>query len=192
MSGGPMNGTHPPLYHARKVTFDEYLRLKYDGYQYEIVEGVMRMSPAPFDEHQRLIGCLYFELECYVRKNPLGIVRIAPRDVKLAENLIYQPDILFISKERLAINKKKYVDGAPDFIIEILSQGTLSYDTREKFSAYEKYGVREYWIINPDNMEISEFFILKDGQYENFGPQENILTSRVITGFELDLTRLER
>lgn len=181
-----------PIYHNRRVSFEEYQNLKYDGFQYEIIEGVMKVVPAPSDEHQVIEGALYRKLANFLDNNPIGIVRIAPRDVKFDENLIYQPDILFISKERLSINKRKYVDGPPDFIIEVLSKGTLVKDIRYKFSDYERYGVKEYWIIDPDNLEKSEFFYLKEGKYEPIEYDGNIVKSKVIEGFEIDLEELER
>lgn len=180
-----------PLYHGKKVTLNEYENLKYDGFQYEIIEGVMKMVPAPYENHQSLISELHGRLYIFLKKNPIGIVRFAPRDVKLAENLIYQPDLLFISKDRLSINKKKYVDGPPDLIVEVLSKGTLIQDTRQKFNDYEKYGVKEYWIINPSDVETSEFYYLKDGKYEEIIPQDNIVKSKVIEGFEVNLSELE-
>ena len=181
-----------PLYQGKRVTFDEYQNLKYDGFQYEITEGVMKVTPAPFFNHQALSGEIYTELKIFLKTKPVGIVCYAPRDVKLDANLTYQPDILYIAKERLSINKKNYVDGSPDFIVEILSKGTLGHDTREKFIDYEKYGVKEYWIIDPDSLEISEFYYLKDGKYEQFEPDNDIVKSKVIEGFEVNLTELEK
>jgi len=181
-----------PLYHGKKVTFDEYLKLKEDGFQYEIIEGVMKVTPAPFDKHQAILGYLYFEIEYFLRNNPKGIVRIAARDVKFAENLTYQPDILYISKERLNINKEEYVNGPPDFIIEILSKGTLTLDTRQKFNDYEIHGVKEYWIVEPYNVKLSEFYYLKDGKYEQFELENDIIKSKVIEGLEIDLVKLEK
>jgi len=181
-----------PLYQDKKVTFEEYQQLKYDGFQYEIIEGVMKVTPAPFDVHQAIIAYLIIELGIFLKLNPLGILRPGPRDVKFTNDLTYQPDILYLSKERLNINKKNYVDGAPDFIIEVLSKGTLSHDTREKFNDYEKYGVKEYWIIEPHDVYSSEFYYLVDGKYEQFEAENNIVKSKVIEGFEVDLIELEK
>ena len=181
-----------PLYQGKKVTFDEYQKLKYDGFQYEIIEGVMKVTPAPFFKHQAILNELTIQLGNFLKQSRKGILTTAPRDVKLDENLTYQPDILYISKERLAINKKSYVDGSPDFIIEILSKGTLRQDVGKKFNDYEKYGVKEYWIINPDSLEVSEFYYLVDDKYEQFEPENNILKSKVIEGFEVDFIELEK
>ena len=181
-----------PLYQGKKVTFGEYQTLKYDGFQYEIMEGVMKMTPAPFFRHQRLLGYLHIELGLFLRKNPNGIVTIAPRDVKFNEQTTYQPDILYISKDRLKINTKAFVDGPPDYIAEVLSKGTISIDVRKKFIDYEKYGVKEYWIMNPDDVYSSEYYYLLDGQYEQFEPENNVVKSKVIEGFEINLEELEK
>jgi len=181
-----------PLYNGKKVTFDEYQKLKYDGFQYEIIKGVMKVTPSPFFRHQKLILKISYLIENYLEKNPIGDVSIAPRDVKLDETLTYQPDILYISKERFNINKKRYVDGSPDFIIEVVSKGTLTHDAGQKFNDYEKYGVKEYWIMNPDDLEVSEFYYLIDGKYEQFEPEKNIIKSRVIENFEINLEELEK
>jgi len=181
-----------PLYHGKKVTFEEYQKLKYDGFQYEIIEGVMKVTPAPFDKHQAIIGEVYVLIHNFLKQTLKGIIRLNPRDVKFDDNLIYQPDILYIAKERLNINKRNYVDGAPDFIIEVLSKGTLTFDAGKKFNDYEKYGVKEYWIINPDNLIMSEFYYLVDKKYESFDSENNTVKSKVLEGFEVDLIELEK
>ena len=181
-----------PLYQDKKVTFEEYQQLKYDGFQYEIIEGVMKVTPAPFDKHQAIIGEVYVLIHNFLKQTLKGIIRLNPRDVKFDDNLIYQPDILYIAKERLNINKRNYVDGAPDFIIEVLSKGTLTFDAGKKFNDYEKYGVKEYWIINPDNLIMSEFYYLVDKKYESFDSENNTVKSKVLEGFEVDLIELEK
>jgi len=181
-----------PLYDGGKYTFNEHLNLKDDGFQYEIIKGVMKVVPAPSYEHQKLSGYLYVELGIFLRKNPIGIASYSPRDVKFSDDLKYQPDILFISREKLEINKHQYVDGPPDFIVEVLSPGTFSYDIREKFYNYEKFGVKEYWIMNPDNINGSEFYYLEQGQYKQFYPENMVIHSKVIEGFSIDLVKLEK
>ena len=181
-----------PLYQGKKVTFCEYQKLKYDGFQYEIIEGVMKVTPAPFFRHQAILSEIHGLLYIFLKTKPVGIVTIAPRDVKFSEKTTYQPDILFISKERLKISTEPFVDGPPDFIVEILSKGTISIDIRKKFNDYEKYGVKEYWIVNPDDVYLSEFHHLIDGKYEQFEPENNVVKSKIIEGFEVDLTELEK
>ena len=180
-----------PLYEGKQVTFEEYMNLPDDSFQYEIVEGIMKMSPAPFDEHQTLIWEISGLLYIFLKENPIGKAYSAPRDVKFSETITRQPDILFISNDRLNIKLQKYVDGAPDFIIEVLSKGTLSRDVKDKYLEYERFGVKEYWIMNPNSIETSEFYYLEEGKYKPFYPDNNIIHSKVITGFSMDLDKLE-
>ena len=181
-----------PLYEGKSCNYTESLELVDDGFHYEIIEGVMSVVPAPLEKHQDILGYIYVELTNFLRQHPMGKVSLAPRDVKLAESLVYQPDLLFIAKERQTISKPQYVDGSPDFIIEILSGATLSRDTRIKFYDYEKYGVKEYWIVNPQDIKHSEFYSLEENHYTPFDPEKNTIYSKVIIGFSLDLVALEK
>lgn len=181
-----------PLYEGRKVTFEEYMNLPDDGFRYEITEGIMNMMlPAPFKKHQKLIVRFSQILSNYLDENPIGIVYVAPRDVKFSETITRQPDIIYISNERLEIDKDNEIEGTPDFIIEILSPGTFGKDIRDKYLIYERFGVKEYWIINPDNINSSEFYYLEGNKYTQFYPDKSIIYSKVITGFSVDLKKLE-
>ncbi|MFC1708305.1 Uma2 family endonuclease, partial [Planctomycetota bacterium] len=84
-----------------------------------------------------------------------------------------------------------YVDGAPDLVVEVLSPHTLIRDTRTTFHDYERFGVREYWIVNPDAVAASEFFFLVEGAYAPIEPQAGVVHSRVLPGLALDLAELE-
>lgn len=182
--------TSVPLYNGKKCTYTEAQTLADDGFQYEIIEGILLMTPAPNDSHQYLSLQLSTLLQTFLLQHPIGIIRYAPRDVRLRENLVYQPDILYISNERLAINKPQYVDGPPDLIIEILSPATRIRDTQDKFYDYEAYGVKEYWIVNPNDTHQNQFYSLQEGKYQPFYAEGTRLHSRMITGFSLDLSLL--
>ena len=108
------------------------------------------MTPAPGRKHQRITGRLYKLLDDFVEQNQLGEVANAPRDVYLAPRETYQPDILFISQNRIDISAEDKVNGAPDLVVEVLSPSTGYYDLKPKYRAYEKYGVQEYWIVDPE------------------------------------------
>jgi Uma2 family endonuclease len=151
----------------------------------------MKVIAAPFSEHQLLVGEIYWRLRSFLEEHPIGLIYIAPRQVKFTNKIKYEPDVLFISNERLNINLRKYVDGAPDFIVEVLSKGTISTDTREKFLVYEQFGVKEYWIINPNDIESSEFYYLDEVKYKLFYPENNVVHSKLLEGFSLDLEKLE-
>ncbi len=131
-----------------KLTYEDYLRIPDDGKRHEIIDGVHYVTAAPFLRHQRIARRLAFRLEEFLRKNPLGEFFFAPTDVVLSPHDIVQPDLLFISNERASIAAEKNVQGAPDLVIEILSSNRRL-DEVIKRQAYERFGAREYWILDP-------------------------------------------
>lgn len=158
-----------------------------DGWRYEVIEGELRMNPAPSFWHQEASFNLSLELGNFVKRQRLGKVVTAPIDVKLGElaNPV-QPDILFIHKDRLDIIQERWIDGPPDLIVEILSPSNWIDDRRTKYRLYALSGVREYWIVDPDKRQI-EVFVLRRGDYEligRFGPDESA-RSEVLDGFEV-------
>ena len=86
----------------------------------------------------------------YVKEKGLGEALYAPLDVIFAEDDVYQPDIVYVSKENVNIIKENGIFGAPDLIVEIISPGTAIYDVVDKREIYEGYGVKELWFVNPD------------------------------------------
>lgn len=138
-----------------KFTYDDYYTLTGEK-RYELIEGDLYMVPSPDFYHQIVSGNIEFMLRDFVKKRNLGIVVDAPIDVVLSPEDVLQPDILFISKERRHIITEKNVSGAPDLVIEILSPSTQERDKLVKRNLYAKYGVKEYWIVDPSakNVEI--------------------------------------
>ncbi|MBA2408270.1 MAG: Uma2 family endonuclease [Gammaproteobacteria bacterium] len=145
------------------------VRFTYEDYQslsesmekrYELLDGDLMMVPAPTTMHQRASRNLEFLLIQFVRHHKLGEVFDAPVDVVLGEGKnreIVQPDLIFVSHERKGIVTKKEIRGAPDLIVEILSPGTEERDRGYKKALYARYGVREYWIVNPDEQVIEVY-----------------------------------
>lgn len=171
----------------RLYTYEDYLKLD-DDKQYELIGGELILVPAPKTIHQRLSHRLNQILSDFVIKNNLGEVMYAPIDVVLTESNKPQPDILYISKERLKIIKEKYIDGAPDLIVEILSPSTISRDRVEKSRLYYTHGVQEYWLVDPD-AEIVEVFTPGEKNWYLSGAysKEEILLSQLLTGLEINL-----
>lgn len=101
------------------------------------------MGPTP--EHQFLLGDLHILLGSFVREHGLGRVAAAPLDVVLSRHDIVEPDLLFVSKERLEIVGEKYLQGAPDLVVEVLYPSTRRRDLGQKRARYEALGVKEYW-----------------------------------------------
>jgi Uma2 family endonuclease len=175
----------------RKLTYEDYAQIPDDGLRHEIIDGEHYVSPAPNANHQGLSGNLYVLLTLFVRKNRLGRLYYAPFDVVLSPNDIVQPDILFISKARLAILTEANVQGAPDLVIEILSPSTRHLDETRKRKRYDQLGVQEYWIFDPKSQSVR---IFRRGQDAGFGaPSEltaaagQVLTTPLLPGLEIVL-----
>lgn len=153
----------PTVIEKKKYTYEDYLKTPEDE-RYELIEGELLMTPAPIPRHQRISRELEFELLRFVKANDLGEVIYAPCDVYLDNENVVQPDILFISKERLNIIGEKNIQGAPDIVIEIISENTAYRDLVQKKKLYARFGVKEYWIVIPGE-ELIEVHILKDNIY---------------------------
>lgn len=193
----------PPL--AKKLNKKSDEKLRYANYlswpddeRWEIIEGVAYdMSPAPSTEHQgisfKLSGILYAFLKDKKRK-----AFAAPFDVRLAETkdepdeeikTVVQPDIVVVcDQDKL---DKRGCLGAPDITIEILSPSTSYKDQTEKLLLYEKHGIKEYWIVNPDAkyVMIYRFEGVKYGKPE-YLTENDILESRVLEGLKIDLSEV--
>ncbi len=176
---------------GKKVwTYTDYLTLE-DEKRYEIIEGDLLMAPAPFFAHQDINSELISRLRAYANNHQLGKVVTAPLDVILSAENIVQPDIVFIGKDNLKIIEQHGLVGAPDMVIEIISPTSIKRDRHDKFALYEKFGVKEYWLVDPANRSV-EIFNLKDEQYEltDFAAEKGAVKSQVIAGFVLQITEL--
>jgi Uma2 family endonuclease len=131
-----------------RMTASEFLALPVSNLPRELLNGEDLMSPAPTLDHQRLLLRLAKLIE---RLIPSGEVFIAPVDVYLDELNVPQPVLAWVAEGGLckAVDNK-YLKGAPDLVVEIFSPGTVCRDKKNKFRLYEKFGVREYWMIDPD------------------------------------------
>jgi Uma2 family endonuclease len=174
-------------------TYEDYKRLPDDGRRYEIIEGVLYVTAAPNLNHQYTVGEIFAALRIYVREHELGIVISAPFEVHLPDVARpVQPDVLFISSERTPRPGAVDFDGAPDLIVEVLSQSTARTDRLVKFGAYERASVREYWLVNPRTHSVEVYSLSEDGTYDLTGqytPGETI-TSTVLSDLALPVDDL--
>ncbi len=128
-----------------------------EGAPYQLINGELIMSPAPKFNHQNIILEISFLIKNFLNNNPIGVLVISPMDVHFDEENIFQPDILFISKENKNCRIEDWVYGPPDLIIEVLSEFNSYFDTKKKFRVYENYGVKEYFIVDPNDKEVHAF-----------------------------------
>lgn len=142
---------------ADRWSYADYLQLPDDGTRCEILEGERVMTPAPFTPHQRVSENLGFLLAAFVRRTKAGVIFRAPCDVILAEDTVVQPDLLFVPAARTSLIQKRGVFGAPDLMVEILSESDPERDTVRKLRIYGRHGVREYWILDPERDRVLVF-----------------------------------
>ena len=129
-----------------------------EGVPVQLINNLLIMSPAPKDCHQQLVVDISYELTYFIKSKGLGKIRIAPSDVFLNKENIYQPDIYFVATQNVTGFEEDGFHGAPDLVIEILSPGSEKYDKNEKLKVYEASGVKEYWLVNPENNKATGYF----------------------------------
>ena len=183
-----MKGTVVEIPKEKVWTYEDYLRLE-DDKRYEVINGRLVEMPAPTPLHQDVSGNLEFIMRMFVREKKLGKVYDAPIDVVLGDRYVLQPDIVFISKERLGIIGEKAIMGPPDLVVEIISPATVRRDTVVKKGIYEKFGVREYWIVYPGERAVEVWVLNDEGKYDlfNVAEGEGKIKSKVLEGLEVGL-----
>jgi Uma2 family endonuclease len=179
----------------RKLTYEDYERIPDDGLRHEILDGEHYVSPSPFRKHQRAALKLAGHLDRWVEEGSLGEVLIAPYDVILSQHDIVQPDILFISNERAGIINEKNFQGAPDLVIEVLSDGTRKRDEGIKRELYERFGVKEYWLVDPVRQTVLVYRREGD-RFQRAGrfsaAAGDVLTTPLLPGLEIPLAKIFR
>lgn len=170
-----------------KFTYQDYLHMSEDK-RYELIDGEFFMVPSPNEYHQRISRELGYALLGYVKKNKSGSVYYAPFDVVFSDKDVVQPDIVYVSKERKNIITKDNIQGAPDLIVEIISPKTGYRDREIKRKLYFKYGVKEFWIVDPAKQTIEVLTLTKNGyKTEKLYPADAVLYSPLLKGLEIDL-----
>ncbi|MCS5694811.1 Uma2 family endonuclease [Desulfofundulus thermocisternus] len=176
-----------------KITFEEFLAWCDEDTWAEWVDGeVVILTPAA-RKHQKITALLSTLLREFVLKQGLGDVLTAPFLVRLPESLRRgrEPDIFYVSNEKLPLLKETYMDGPPDLIVEITSPESLARDRGEKYVEYEAAGVKEYWLIDPDRRQAEFYRLAEEGRYRTVYPnEEGIYRSEVIPGFWLQVSWL--
>jgi Uma2 family endonuclease len=147
-----------------KLGYREYCCFPIDGRRHEIIDGDHYVTPAPSTVHQTISKRVQHQLYTQIELAGLGVVFNAPVDVQLTEHDIVQPDLVVILADRTRMITPTKVNGVPDLIVEILSSSNAAHDTTLKKQLYERTGVVEYWIIDPDN-QLLERYRLVAGAY---------------------------
>lgn len=175
---------------TKQYTYEDYEKLP-EGAPYQLIGGELIMTPSPIPYHQIIKRKIEVELIKFVEEKKLGEVLDAPLDVYLSETETYQPDIIFISKDRLNIIGEKKIEAAPDLVIEILSPSTAYYDLKHKKRIYEKSGVKEYWIVDPMEKGIEVYESVK-GEFKVFSQaqEKDRVKSKLLDGFGVEVEKV--
>jgi Uma2 family endonuclease len=177
-----------------KLTYDDFLLFPDDGKRHELIDGEHYVTPSPNTKHQAVSGNLHFVIRAWLEQHPVGRVFYAPFDIVFTQFDVVEPDLLYMSNERAAeVLTSKHVTGAPEIVVEIGSPGTRKRDETIKRRLYERSGVTEYWIVDPE-LDIVRLY---RREQRGFGrPAElsaeagDALTTALLPGLEILLGRL--
>jgi len=177
-----------------KLTYDDFLQFPDDGKRHELIDGEHYVTPSPNTKHQQVSGNLHWLIRSYLERHPIGKVFYAPFDVLFSQFDVVEPDLLFVSSARLSeVVTLKHVIRAPDLIVEIGSPSTRRRDETIKRRLYERSGVKEYWIVDPD-VDVVRVYRPGEGSYTR--PLElsleagDTLTTPLLPGLELLLGQI--
>jgi Uma2 family endonuclease len=153
---------------ATKLTYADYAALPDDGKRYELIDGELVVNPAPVPRHQFIVGNIIAALRAYFRASGGGKALMSPIDVVFADETVVQPDVIAIKSDRLSMIGARNIQGPPHIVVEVLSDGTRRYDEIQKRKLYERFGVDEYWIVDPE-LELVKIYRRTGGAFVRTG-----------------------
>ena len=154
MEGQDEDGMEAAYTSTTKLTYADLCQMPEDGLRHELIDGVHSVSPSASARHQQVVVETLFRIRDYLETHPVGHVYVAPLDVVLSEHNVVEPDVFFLTTEQAASQTGIHVHGAPALAIEVLSPGSRKMDRDEKRRVYDRFGVQEYWIVDPDREAI--------------------------------------
>ena len=181
-----------PAAQGRKFTYDDLVLFPDDGRRHELIDGEHYVTPSPNLRHQELVGRLYFEIELHLRQHrERGRVFTAPLDIVFTRWDVVVPDVLFVAGDQFDILTEKNIQGAPALVIEVLSPWTRRADEHAKRRLFDRGGVREYWLVDPEASAVTVVRRMADGAFATAAPltrdSGDTLTTPLLPGFSLPL-----
>lgn len=179
-----------------KLTYDDFVQFPDDGQRHELIDGEHYVTPSPNTKHQRVSINLTVVIGSWLERNPIGQLFHAPFDVVFSHFDVVEPDLLYLSNARAAdALTPQHVRGVPELVIEIGSPSTRKRDETVKRQLYERAGVSEYWVIDPEIDTIRVY--RRDG--DTFGRVIEVsadagdtLTTPLLPGLEIQVSRVLR
>ena len=194
-----MPGNDPPspeasARQALKLTYDDFLLFPDDGKRHELIDGEHHGTPSPNVRHQEILGRLHLLIGTWLRDHRTGKIFVAPLDVLFSRFDVVEPDLLYVSNERAPeVLSVQHVTGAPDLVIEIASPGTRNRDETIKRRLYERSGVAEYWVVDPD-IDVIRIYRRSGDRFERpvelSREADDGLTTALLPGLEIPLARV--
>lgn len=179
---------------AVKLTYDDFVRFPDDGNRHELIDGEHYVTPSPNTKHQYVSMNLSYMIRGWLETHPIGRVFHAPYDVVLSDVDVVEPDIVYVSNARAEqVITPLHLRGVPDLVVEIASKGTRKRDETIKRRLYERAGVQEYWVVDPE-IDVVRVSRLEDDTFAR--PAElsreagDVLTTPLLPGLALPLTRV--
>ena len=172
-----------------RLTYDdlESIQEEHPGDRHEIIDGELVVTPSPAPMHQIVSRALFRHLDRHVAANDLGEVLYAPVDVRLTPDNVLIPDIIYVARDRLHVIGSKTIDAPSDLIVEILSPGSRRRDLTTKRDLYARFGVQEYWIVDPDARSVTVLALAGEKFEPMPAPEGDAIASRVLPGLTLAL-----
>jgi len=193
-----MAGSDPmtPSSQGAKLTYDDFVQFPDDGLRHELIEGEHYVTPSPNTKHQSVSINLTVLIGSWLERNPIGRLFHAPFDVVFSNYDVVEPDLLYLSNERASdALTPLHVHGVPELVIEIGSPGTRKRDETIKRRLYERAGVEEYWVVDPEidtirvyRREAKTFARVVELSSE----ARDVLTTSLLPGLEIPLPRVFR
>jgi Uma2 family endonuclease len=166
------------------LTHDDFMLFAPETQKAELIDGEMFMSPPAFEEHERLQSLLMQVIGFYASYYDLGEVRGSRTPVYISETQTYEPDILFVRRERTYIITRQKLIEAPDLVIEILSAATARYDRGTKRENYDQVGVKELWLIDPYGAAGTQFFQRQETRLIEVAPHDGVIYSVAVPNLQ--------
>ena len=179
-----------------KLTYDDLLLLPDDGLRHELIDGEHYVTASPNLRHQRVSGHLFSLIDAWLEEHPIGQVYHAPTDVVFSNVNVAVPDLIYVSNERMAqIATRQNLRGAPELVIEIGSPSTRRRDETIKRRLYERSGIDEYWIVDPET-DVVRVYRREETKFnratELSREAGDVLTTPLLEGLDLPLSRIFR